>query len=177
MATRHSRQGIISAAAVLLTVGGCKTPSINLSTNEPIKVDIAMRLDVYQHDAGGASPAATPKPGNAATAKIEPSGRRKDREADIQTFKNSQYVGEGHDGLLVILKAPDGDTGDYVRHTVAAENADRMSDMKAHAKAQNLSLAEVQTGQGELWRNRAFKGEWIEVKKSNGSYEWTQKQG
>lgn len=177
MAARQTWQGIVCATTVLLAVGGCKTPSINLSTNEPIKVDIAMRLDVYQHTAEGASPAATPKPGNPATAKIEPSKRRKDREADIQTFKNSQSVGEGHDGLLVILKAPDGDAGDYLRHTVAAENADRMADMKAYAKAQNLSLAEVQTGQGELWRNRAFKGEWIEVKKSNGSYEWTQKQG
>lgn len=176
MAARKTRTKII-AALVVLTIGGCKTPSINLATSQPIKVDIAMRLDVYQHEANGASPAATPKPGGPPTAKVESSGRHKDRQADIQTFKNSALVGEAHDGLLVILKAPDGETGDFLRHTVAAENADRMAGMKASAKAQNLSLAEVQTGQGELWRNRAFKGEWIEIKKPDGSYAWTQKQG
>jgi uncharacterized protein YdbL (DUF1318 family) len=157
-------------------IGGCKVPSINLATSEPIKVDIAMRLDVYQHDADGSLPAATPKPG-AASAAIEPGRRRKDREADIQTFKNSGYVGEAHDGLLVILKAPDGDPGDYVRHAVSAENSDRMADMKTYARSQKLSLAEVQTGQGELWQKRAFKGEWIEVKDANGGYRWVQKAG
>ncbi len=176
MAARQARQTLIATAA-LLAVGGCKVPSLNLSTNQPIKVDIAMRLDVYQHEANGASPAATPAPGDAAAAKIAPGSRHKDREAEIQTFKNARLVGEGHDGLLVVLQAPDGDAGDELRHAVAAENADRRAEMKTSAKTRKLSLAEMQVGQGELWRNRSFKGEWIEVKKPDGSYAWTQKQG
>lgn len=175
MAARHLGHSLIAACA--LGLAGCKAPSINLSTNQPIKVDIAMRLDVYQHSDGGASPAATPKPEAAAGAAIEPGKRRKDREADIQVFKNSRYIGEGHDGLLVILETPEGATGDYVRHTVAAENADRMAEMKSYAKSQKLSLAEVQTGQGELWQKRSFKGEWIEIKGPDGGYKWVQKQG
>lgn len=176
MAARHTRK-TLTALGAACALAACKAPSINLATSEPIKVDIAMRLDVYQHEATGPSPAATPKPAPGTTSAISPGPRRKDRSADIQTFKNSRYVGEGHDGLLVILSAPDGDAGDYLRHTVAAENADRMSEMKAYAKAQNLSLAEVQASQGELWSKRAFTGEWIEVRGSDGSYKWLQKAG
>ena len=77
----------------------------------------------------------------------------------------------------MIVESPEGDKGDYVRHTIAAENADRMTEMKAYAKAQKVPLSEVQSGQGELWRNRAFKGEWIETKGTDGSYRWVQKQG
>ncbi len=175
MAARHIGHSLIAAGA--LALAGCKAPSINLATSQPIKVDIAMRLDVYQHNADGASPAATPKPAASDTAAIEPGKRRKDRAADIQVFKNSRYVGEGHDGLLVILKAPEDASGDYVRHTIAAENSDRMAEMKTYAKTQKVSLAEVQTGQGELWQKRSFKGEWIEIKGPDGSYKWVQKQG
>lgn len=176
MAARKARHPLV-ALAFVLTSGGCQMPSINLATNQPIKVDIAMRLDVYQHDEDGPSPVATPKPAPGAAAALEPGRRRKDRDADLQTFKKARFVGEGHDGLLVILKAPEGNPGDYLRHTVAAENSDRMADMKAYAKSQKLPLAEVQAGQGELWRNRSFKGEWIETKGADGSYQWVQKQG
>jgi uncharacterized protein YdbL (DUF1318 family) len=155
-------------------LAGCKAPSINLTTAQPIKVDIDMRLDVYQHSPdsnGQASPLATPKPSASA------SERRKDRAADIQVFKNSGAVGEGHDGLLVILSAPDGGDGDELRHIVAAENAARLADMKAAASKQKIPLTEVQSTQAELWRNRAFKGEWFEEKQADGGYRWVQKKG
>jgi len=176
MAKRHSWKSLAAlAGTATCALAGCKAPSINLSTAQPIKVDIAMRLDVYQHNAEGngqASPLATPKPTGAAATT-----RKKDREADIQVFKNSGAIGEGHDGLLVILSAPDGSDGDDLRHIVAAENAARMTDMKAAAAKQKIPLTDVQGTQAELWRNRAFKGEWFEEKQSDGSYRWVQKQG
>jgi len=177
MAKRHSRKSLtaLAAAAAACALAGCKTPSINLTTAQPIKVNIDMRLDVYQHTAEGtgqASPLATPKPTDAASAT-----RKKDREADIQVFKNSGAVGEGHDALLVILTAPEGSDGDELRHVVAAENAARLSEMKAAASKQKVPLTEVQSTQAELWRNRAFKGEWFEEKQADGSYRWVQKQG
>jgi uncharacterized protein YdbL (DUF1318 family) len=174
MAKRHPRKSLAAlAAAAACALAGCKAPSINLATSEPIKVDIDMRLDVYQHNAPGqASPLATPKPSSAAASE-----RRKDREAEIQVLKNEGVVGEAHDGLLVILNAPAGQDGDEARHTVALENAARMSDMKAAAAKQKVPLTEVQSEQAGLWRNRAFKGEWIEEKQADGSYKWVQKQG
>lgn len=176
MAKRNSRKSLAPLAAVAAcALAGCKTPSINLTTAQPIKVDIDMRLDVYQHTAEGtgqASPLATPKPtGTASTT------RKKDREADIQVFKNSGAIGEGHDGLLVILTAPQGSDGDELRHVVATENAARLSEMKAAASKQKVPLTEIQNAQAELWRNRAFKGEWFEEKQADGSYRWVQKQG
>ena len=166
------------AAAAL---AGCSAPSINLATNEPIKVDIAMRLDVYQHTAAGAGngakPAASPSPPPRDDAAGAPATRAKDRQADIQVFKNSRLVGEGRDGLLVILTEPAGDYGDYVRRTVAAENRDRMDQMKAAAERQKRPLPEVQKEQAALWLNRSFKGEWVETPKPGGGYQWIQKQG
>ena len=41
---------ILFSAAALALLAGCSTPTVNLSTAEPIKVDIAMRLDVYDHN-------------------------------------------------------------------------------------------------------------------------------
>jgi uncharacterized protein YdbL (DUF1318 family) len=152
----------------------CKAPTVNLSTSDPIKVDINMRLDVYQYSSPttkkAASPQATPSAQN-------PESRRRNRMADIQQFKNERLVGEGHEGLLVILKKPEGEYGDYVRVTVEEENADRMTLMKSLAEGEKTSLPEIQAKQAELWRNRSFKGEWIETQGPEGSWKWVQKEG
>ncbi len=154
------------------TLGGCKAPSVNLATAEPIKVDINMRLDVYQY-----SSAATKKPAQAQPAPQTPEARRRNRMADIQQFKNERLVGEGHEGLLLIRSKPEGEYGDYVRVTVEEENADRMDLMKSLAESQKTSLPEIQAKQAELWRNRSFKGEWIEIPGPDGSWKWVQKEG
>ncbi|MGH8046112.1 MAG: DUF1318 domain-containing protein [Chthoniobacterales bacterium] len=185
MAARKTRQRISAALAACALLAGCKAPSINLATSEPIKVDIAMRLDVYQHTSGNgtttaSSPAATVAPAKPAPTPArggDPEERRKNRQADIQTFKNSRIIGEGHNGLLTILVEPAGDYGDYVRRTVAGENSDRMAIMKARAEKEKRSLPDVQVEQAKLWVDRSFKGEWIETQKPDGSYQWVQKAG
>ena len=153
-----------------MALGGCAAPTVNLSTAEPIKVDIAMRLDVFQHTKEAAK-----KPGQAPVA-IDPESTRRNRMADVQQFKNSLLVGEGRDGLLVLRNDTPGDYGDYVRKTIAAENDDRMSLMKATADREKVPLPVVQRKQSELWQNRSFKNEWIEVKKPDGEWVWIQKE-
>lgn len=185
MAARKARQKIgahpaaigvgFALASVLLT--GCKTPSINLATSEPIKVDIAMRLDVYQHASENGAPKSSAVPISPSATSGNSAERAKNRQADIQVFKNSRLVGEGCDGLLVILTEPAGDYGDYVRRAVGGENADRMSRMKALAEKQKRPLPEVQKEQAALWANRSFKGEWIQIRGSDGNFQWQQKQG
>ncbi|MGA9578293.1 MAG: DUF1318 domain-containing protein [Terrimicrobiaceae bacterium] len=163
---------------ILLVVGSllasCKAPTVNLSTNEPIKVDINMRLDVYQYSSPTTKKPAAPQ---TTPAGQTPEARRRNRMADIQQFKNERLVGEGHDGLLVILKNPEGEYGDYVRVAIDEENADRMELMKSLAESQKTSLPEIQSKQAELWRNRSFKGEWIETQQPDGSWKWLQKEG
>ena len=102
--------------------------------------------------------------------------RRRARMGDIQTFKNSRLVGEGRDGLLVVLEPPEGSYGKFVAKTVAEENADRLVMMRQLATERSLSLEEMQKQQGELWRNRSFSGEWIEKLGDGGNWAWVQKQ-
>jgi len=166
--------------AVVSALPGCKTPSVNLSTPDPIKVDINMRLDVYQHGGNGKTPEAKPVPGAKPTPPPSDAGsRRLNRMADIQNFKNSRLVGEGHDGLLLLVPGADlsGDYGAYVKAAVDAENADRLDLMKRISDEKKISLPNVQEKQAEVLRQKAFKGEWIEVPGKDGTYQFVQKQG
>lgn len=155
-------------------LSGCKAPTVNLATSAPIKVDINMRLDVYQYSSPTTKKPAAPQ---ATPAAQDPEARRKNRMGEIQQFKNERFVGESRDGLLAIRMKPEGEYGDYVRVTVEEENADRMQLMKSLAEGEKTSLPEIQAKQAELWRNRSFKGEWIEAPGSDGSWKWVQKEG
>ena len=159
----------IGAAAALALLAGCSAPTVNLATGEPIKVDIAMRLDVYNHNKEAAAKGAGASP----TSDTET--RRRNRMADIQNFKNSRLIGEGHDGLLSVQVDSPGDAGDYVRKTVAAENEDRRALMKAAAEKGEKSLPAVQTEQAALWQKRSFEGELIEVTNPDGTFSWVPK--
>lgn len=156
--------------AAALFSGGCQGPTVRLATPEPLVVDINMRVDIYERGPG--SPAAKPAPRADLPAA---DARRRSRVGDIQTFKNSRLVGEGRDGLLSVLSRPEGSYGAYVEKTVAEENADRLVVMRQLAAERELPLADVQAQQGELWRNRSFSGEWIEVPQDNNTWRWVQK--
>ena len=102
--------------------------------------------------------------------------RRRARMGDVQNFKNSRLVGENRQGLLVVRDKPEGSYGRFVEKTVAEENADRMVVMRQLAAERNMSLEDIQAQQGELWRNRSFSGEWIEISAGPGVWTWSQKQ-
>jgi hypothetical protein len=97
------------------------------------------------------------------------------RLADIQNFKNSRLVGENANALLSIRVDTPGDYGDYIRKAIEAENADRMALMKSQASREKVPLPRIQKAQADLAQKMAFKGEWIEVEKENGTLEWIQK--
>jgi len=160
------------AVTAVFLLSACAGPTVNLATSQPIKVDISMRLDVYQHNRDGIK-----KPGanTTAVAPVDPEASRRNRMADVQLFKNSRLVGESRDGLLSIQGNAPGDYGEYVRKTVAQENADRMAMMKASAEKDKTPLSDLQQKQAELWRNRAFTGELIEVQEAEGSWKWIPK--
>lgn len=161
----------------MVPLAGCSAPSVNLATPEPIKVDINVRLDVYQHDAedtaAAEETAATPTPSDPVAS--TPESRRRNRMADIQNFKNSRLIGEDRHGLLAVLDEPPGDYGEYVRRIVAEENEDRMGLMQEMAETQRRPLPEIQEEQAAIWRTRSFKNEWIEVPGEDGAYRWEPK--
>jgi len=154
-------------------LAGCQGPTVNLSTPEPIVIDINMRVDIHERGgAGGAQAKPSPTPAGGVEAA---DARRRARMGDVQTFKNSRLVGENHLGLLTVLERPEGSYGKYVATTVAQENADRLTLMRELATERGTSLEDIQLQQGELWRNRSFNGEWIEVMQDNNTWRWTQK--
>lgn len=161
-------RGSLAVVAVVF-VAGCSGPTVHLSTPEPIVVDVNMRVDIFERGSGSAT-----KPSPAADLPAA-DARRLSRMGDIQTFKNSRLVGEGRDGLLSVLSRPEGNYGNYVDRIVAEENADRLVIMRQLASERRRSLGDVQTEQGELWRNRSFSGEWIEVMQDNNAWRWVQK--
>ena len=154
-------------AGLLLPLAACN-PTVHVATSEPLKVDVNMRVDIYQHAATDA-PTEGPE-GEAQT-------RRRTRMAEIQTLKNGRIVGEDRHGLLAIVQAPPGEYGDYVRRTMEAENADRLALMKQLAAERRVPLPQIEAEQATLWRERAFPGEWVEVQEADGTWRWAQKQG
>ena len=104
-----------------LLLSSCIDPfEVNVNTPQPIKVDLTMDVNVYQHGT------ATEKEGAEAAADFRAAmDRRRDRMTEIQELKNNRLVGENRSGALSIKNRPAGEYGDYVEKTVEAENLDR----------------------------------------------------
>jgi uncharacterized protein YdbL (DUF1318 family) len=142
---------------------GC-SPTINLATPEPVKVDFAVRLDVYQKSA--------PTKAKEEQSSLEIAANRRLRSGEIQQLKNNGIVGEDRDGYLDMRKTPsDAKYLDYAKGIISAENADRAFLYLSNAQAQNKPLEMIESDYAQLWRDRAFPGEWIQ--KENGT--WIQK--
>ncbi|MGK0185030.1 MAG: antitoxin (DNA-binding transcriptional repressor) of toxin-antitoxin stability system [Verrucomicrobiales bacterium] len=173
------------AMAAALFVSCSSLPDVNLTTDEPLKVDISVRLDVYQHEGkeGESSATAATDTGEEATisddAKVSAdlvAKRKRDRMEEIQVLKNNRLVGENHRGLLTIRKLPLEKYGDYVKKTVEDENYDRNYLMRVEAKERGTLLHTVQE---TTWKEniaRSYEGEWIEAPgDQDGTFAWEQK--
>jgi len=144
-------------------LGGC-SPTINLATPEPVKVDIAVRLDVYQKTA--------PTKANEQQSSLEIAANRRFRSGQIQQLKNDGVLGEDRDGYLDVRRTPaDPKYQAYAQSVKAAENADRSFLYLSNAQTQNKPLEMIEREYAQLWSDRAFPGEWVQ--KENGT--WTRK--
>lgn len=144
---------------------GCAKVQVE-APKEPIKVDIAMRLDIYQHVekdiddieniVSGAAPAPTTK-GNqsflslgvtdafaeALSSDVEQAAlRRRDRRAELVSLESKGIVGENKLGLVEIRNASAADS--LAKALVSAENSDRMVIYQGVAQKNGTTLAEVQ---------------------------------
>lgn len=152
-----------------LILAACSGLNVDLGTQQPLKVDIAMKLDVYQHNTG-----ATPKPTVAPVTDVTTT--RRNRLSEIQPLKDQRIVGENQAGYLEVRNLPPGKYGDYVKQTVSDENADRARLVERVAKEKKITVAEAERMQSELFRKGAFKGEWVEVADAEGKFAWKQKE-
>ncbi len=151
----------------LLLAGGCATVQVQ-APKEPIKMDISMRLDVYQHVvkdiddiesivSGGKQTAwlgnlfigtAYAAEGGLAPEATEAAYRRRDRKAALDGYLAGGALSEGGDALVTIGGSADG----AARQLAQDENADRMVIYRAIAAKNGSSVAEVQKVYAERLR-------------------------
>jgi len=144
-------------------LGGC-SPTINLATPDPIKVDVGVRLDVYQKT--------PPTKAKDEQSSLQIAANRRLRSGEIQSLKNARVIGEDRDGYLDIKNTPtDPKYLAYAKSVVEAENSDRAFLYLSNAQAQNKPLEMIEREYAQLWSDRAFPGEWVQ--KENGT--WIQK--
>lgn len=144
-------------------LAGC-SPTVNLATPDPVKVDVAIRLDVYQKTA--------PTKAKEEQSSLEIAANRRERSGEIQALKNNGIIGEDRDGYLDLRKTPtDPKYLQYANGIIKDENGDRAFLYLSNAQAQNKPLEMIESDYAQLWRDRAFPGEWIQ--KENGT--WIQK--
>jgi uncharacterized protein YdbL (DUF1318 family) len=156
-----------------IALASCQSFKVDLQSPEPIKVDVNMRLDVYQYK--GDEP---DKPDAAQASYDAAQTRLRNRYAEIQTFKNNGLVGEDHRGLLHLREKPAGEWGDYVEKQVNQENEDRTILIRRLAKDSDRAMHEVQDEQWKQRTSKAYHGEWIEVPgDKQNTFKWVQSNG
>jgi len=172
------KTALCMAVAVLASIG-CARVSVQ-GTEKPIKVDISMRLDVYQHIekdvdsiesivSGGkdkqtflkffvseayAQEGLSPEVEQAAL-------RRKDRHQALAAWQEKGVIGENKLGLVEVRNAAKAD--ESVAPLLDAENADRMIIYKELAAKNGSSVGEVQKIYAKRLQKDAPAGTPIEV--------------
>ncbi len=181
---------------VLLSLA-CARVSVE-APKEPIKVDISMRLDVYQHVAKdideieGIVSGTKEKPKtkdneskaefiNIAYAQeglspeVERAAlRRRDRRSELSSWEENGVVGENRLGLVEI-RAPQG-IGPSLEVMVREENNDRMLIYQALAEKNGVSVEEIQKLYAKRLQEDVTSGTPIEIfNEATGRYEWRTK--
>ena len=151
-------------SVVLIAFFGCARVRVE-APKEAIKLDISMRLDIYQHVAkdidaiedivsGNGSKAAPGKKGSMLDIfvteayaqdsfgpEVEKAAySRRDRKPQLDSLETSGAIGENKLGLVEIK----GNADSSAKALVDAENADRMVIYKAIAAKNGISVEEVQ---------------------------------
>lgn len=162
---------LVCATALLFSAAGCRVSeslenaarNITLNTPDPIKVDMKITLDVYQHDADKKEPEKDKDREKADADAAELNRRLYNRQKEIQDLKNQRLVAETHRGLLFLREQPAGAYGEYVRETVEKENSDRRDLMIDEAARTRRELHDIEKERWNAAVKNAFPGEYIEV--------------
>ncbi|MDD5254493.1 MAG: DUF1318 domain-containing protein [Candidatus Omnitrophica bacterium] len=182
----------------LIVVFGCARVSVQ-APKEPIKVDISMRLDIYQHvqkdiDAiegivsGGKTEAQSTEGGQSllfsvvSCAYAEDAGlspeveqaalRRKARAQELSRGQAQGLIGESKLGLVELRGS---DASGSFAPLVQAENEDRLAIYRALAAKNNASLESIQKVYAQRLQKDAPAGTPIEELQADGTYQWKNK--
>nr|MBU1327796.1 YdbL family protein [Candidatus Omnitrophota bacterium] len=172
---------------------GCARVRVE-APKEPIKLDISMRLDIYQHVAKDINAIEDIVSGN----EKKPSGSkqgtwldvfirdayaqesfgpevekaaysRRDRKSELDSWEEKGVIGESKLGMVEIRGSADSST----KALIDAENTDRMVIYNAIATKNRISIEEVQKMYAKKLQDGANPGTPIEtLNESTGQYEW-----
>ncbi len=183
---------------LVLAVGlglGCARVKVG-GSKEPIKIDISMRLDIYQHVTkdiddiesivSGAGVKAGANNGHSLmrffvgvasaeeglSPEVEAAAlRRKDRKSELSSWQGKGVIGANQSGIVEIRAKQDGTLA--LEGLIKAENGDRMIIYQAVAKKNGTSVEEVQKLYAKRLQSDAPTGTPIEVlNAATGDYEW-----
>lgn len=176
----------IALIVFLVFLPGCAR--VLVETKDPIKVDISMRLDIYQHvlrDVEAIEEQIYGQPEKkmnflftvskvyAADSVETAIKRRRDRVSEIEEYFNSGYIGENRSAYLEVLVS---EAPDKLKRTIKQENQDRQIIYEDTARKNNAPLGEVKKVFFNNHYSRAQAGWYFEVyDSSTGRYSWKQK--
>jgi hypothetical protein len=137
---------------------GCA--NVNLSTSEPLQVDVKMKVDV---DSKGALT------GKAENSPLSAAEERRNLSHPVQALKNDRKVGEGRDGLLVLRETPsEPGYADFAQQTVTRENDARKKLFQEKATIEGKTEKEYAQEFAERAREASYPGEWVQM--DNGTW-------
>ena len=186
---------ILLTLVSLIAMAGCARVQVN-APKEPIKVDISMRLDVYQHvekdinDIEDIVSGGSQKPqsrmdqnlfgffvtdayaeGGLSPEVEQAALRRRDRLSELNSWQSKGVLGENKSGLVEIRIPNQADSS--VQAFVSDENNDRMVIYKAVAEKNGTSVEDVQKLYAKRLQEDAPEGTPMEIlNESSGSYQW-----
>ena len=173
---------------------GCA--KVNLQTEKPLKVNINMRVDVYQHvvkdveaiegqiynqnkkiNLNGCFFLESVYAQEFSSSVEKAIQRRKKRLSDIEEYAKQGVIGEGKNALLVVVaKKINSSLKKKVEELISEENKDRLVIYKATAAKNGVSLKNVEKIFFAAHYNHAQPGMWFEVFDSKtNSYNWVKK--
>ena len=187
----RSNKMVLAIILIVFFGTGCMSMQVK-APKDPIKVDVTMRLDVYQHVVKdidniegivSGKTEAKPKGGmklnflianayaeEGLSLDVEKAAlRRKDRFAELNVLEGKGAIGENKLGM-VEAKA----SGAPI-DLVSAENADRMIIYRALAEKNNVTVESIQNIYAGRLQDNAPSGTPIEVMGASGSYKWINK--
>ena len=175
---------------LFFVIFGCA--NVNLESRKPIKLDINMRVDVYQHIVGDVESINDQIYGsenknfnslfnleNAYAADVSQKvsdavTRRRERVFQLQEYSVKGYIGENKDSFLEVRGNVPNQIKDKVNFFVVNENKDRDIIINGTAEKNKTDAAVVKKVFFADDYKRAPLGYWFEVNK-DGRYVWIKK--
>ena len=133
---------------LMMLLGGC-APTVHLDTPEPLKVDISMKVDIYQRSV---EPSSVHKMSEEESKALR---NRDNRSAEIWTMKNDGVAIEGNHGYLE-AHPKSGWEMQRVNQWVAEENRDRRILYEAEAQESARPVIVIEQEAGKRLREQAY---------------------